>query len=462
MCYPVPDCDPHKVDKTMLAAPTGEDTASRRNIYPFRFDEQERMDHFSPPDHLPPFGNLPLFKSPPFDKEEPEDYDYGPTDFPETFPQSLFVPTQSSPSSNKVFSVSRGSDRPDRTSALQSFDRQSKLELRERYGVHDHPADREEVTESPQSVEQSSIRPHMHKDATTSWQPSQGLTSAKSVSFSDLTTQTDLENPLHALKSSDSFIFPLNRGLESDRHPEYPDMSPESTVQHQRGSETKTNQRNASDSVTPSGSKSQINVSHPVRGPDSQNNQQRQSDIVSFPLFMLKSPESPIHPQASSNGQKELQGTVAPDSEEGMDEEEMAEEEEEIVTFHGAAGPDGRDVPYKVKQAQQERIHEGSESSDPTSSYEKTTPGPSTSSLRRPEYLTNPMVHYITTTRPPVRVKLNESEPSRQPGQRLFNLHSEDQEEVTEVEEEREDRPVLLVKPDAGKMEEDGDFYFRM
>lgn len=436
MCYPVPDCDSHKVHKPMLAAPTEEDTASRRNRF------KGHVDQSSTPYH--PNGNLPIFKSSSLDKEESEDYDYGPTDFSETYPQSLVFPTQSS-SPNKVISVSRGSDRPDRTSVLQSFDRQSKLELREQYRVHDHPTDIGGVTESPLRVEKSTVRPHMHKDTTASGQPS-----VQSVTFSDLTTQTDLENPLHALKSLDSVIFPLTQGLGSEKHPEYPHMSPESAV-HERSSETKTHHKNASDSVTPRGSKSQINVSHPVKGTDSQTNQQRLSDRVNFPLYMLRSSESPIHPQSSSDGQTELQGTVAPHSEEGVDEEEMeVEEEEAIVTFRSVTGPEGRDVPYKIKSVQQERSHEESESSDPTSSYEKTTPEPSTSSLRSPEYLTTPMVHSMTTAQPPVRFQLGESEPSRKPGQRLFNLHSEKEEEVTE-KEERKDRPVLVVKPDGGK-----------
>ncbi|XP_029288181.1 fibulin-2 isoform X2 [Cottoperca gobio] len=433
MCYPVSDCDPQKVLKPMLPAPTGEVTASRHNSHLYRFDQQGSMDQFSIPHDLLPNGNLPLFKSSPLDKKESEDYDYNPTDFPETNPQSLFLPTQST-SSNKVISVSRGSDGPDRTSAFLSFDRQSKLELRERHIVHVHPADREEVTESPLRVEQTTIRPLMHKDATTSWQPSKGLTSAQSVSVSDLTTQTDLENPLHALKSSVSVIFPLSRGLGSEKHPEFPHMSPESAVHNQKSS--KTHNQNASDGVTPRGSKSQINISHPVRGTDSQTNQQRRKDKVNVPLYMLKIPDSLIHPEAISNGQEELQGTISPYKE--------VEEKEKLVTFHSVTGPEGWDVPDKIKSAQQEIIHEESESSDPTGRHEKTTPEPSNSSPRRPEYLTTPMVLNINTTNPPVRVKLNSSEPSRKPFQRLFNLHSEDQ------KEERTDPPVLLVKPDGG------------
>ncbi|KAI3369244.1 hypothetical protein L3Q82_007787 [Scortum barcoo] len=143
MCYPVPDCDLQKVYKPMLAAPTEEDTASRHNRF------EGHIDQSSTPYN--PNGNLPIFKLPSPDKEEPEDY--GRTDFSETYPESLVFPTQSS-SHNKVISESQVSDGPDLTSARQSFNRQSKLELREQYRVHDHPTDREKVTESPQKVEQ--------------------------------------------------------------------------------------------------------------------------------------------------------------------------------------------------------------------------------------------------------------------------------------------------------------------
>ncbi|XP_023280510.1 fibulin-2-like [Seriola lalandi dorsalis] len=445
MCYSVPDCDSEK------APATKEDTV-RRPGYPNMFDQQGNTDQFSTPYHPLPNGNLPLFKSP-LDKE-PEDYDYGPTDLPEKYPQSLVLPTQSF-SSNKVISVSGGSDRSDRTSALQSFDRHGKLELREHYGVHDHPTDKEEVTENPPGEEQSTARPHMHEDTTTSWQSSQGLTSPQSVSFSDLSRQTDLENPLHAHRSLGADIFTVNQGLQGETHSEYPHMSSESVVHHQRSSETQTHHQNASDSVTPRGSSSRIDVSHPVRGTESNVNQERQSDTVNFPTYTQRSPESVIHPQASSNGQKELQGTVTPDGEEGVDAEEMEEEEkeeeeeeEEMVTFPSVIEPEEEDVSFKIKT-------EGTESSDPTSSYKKTTPEPGTSSPTGPDFHTTPMVHFITTTSTqlPVRVKMDESQPSRKPGQRLVKPHSEDREGVKErvtEEEEEKDRSILLIKPDEG------------
>lgn len=432
MCYPVPDCDPKKVHKPMLAASTEEDTASRRDSYPYTLDQQGHTDQFSTTYHLPPNGNVPLFKSSPLDKEEQEDYDYGPTDFPETYPQSLLVPTQRSHSS-KVISVVRGSDRPERVSAFQSFDRGSKLELVERYGVHDHAAE-EEVTETPQST----VVPHMHEDTTTAWQHTQ--TSVQNVSFDEKSPWTDLENPLHAHTSLDSPTSPLNQGLEKgEKHSKYPHMISETVVNN---SVTMAHHQNASDSVRPRGSNSQIDVSHQVGGAESQSSQQSQSE---------------------SNSHKGLQYTVAPGSEEEVDENIMEEEqEEEIVTFQSVTESEGKDVPYKIKSAQQERRDKESESSDPNSSYQKTTPEPSTSSPREVEYHTTPTVPFIatattatTTSQLPVKVKLDESQPSRKPGQRLFNLHSKDtqevEEEVIEKEEERKDRPVLLIKPDGGE-----------
>uniref|UniRef100_A0A3Q3W8Q3 Uncharacterized protein n=1 Tax=Mola mola TaxID=94237 RepID=A0A3Q3W8Q3_MOLML len=88
MCYLVPDCNPENIQKPVLAAPTEKD--NRDNSYPYRFDQQGRMDHSEPYGRLPPFKFLPL------DKEEPKGYDYGPTVFPETFPQSSVFPTPSS------------------------------------------------------------------------------------------------------------------------------------------------------------------------------------------------------------------------------------------------------------------------------------------------------------------------------------------------------------------------------
>lgn len=417
----------------MLTASTEEDTVGRRDSYPYTIDQQGHTNQFSTTYHLPTNGNVPLFKSSPLDKEEQEDYDYGPTDLPETYPQSLHVPTQPS-SSSKVISVIRDSDRPERVSPFQSFDRGSKLELVERYGVHDHAAE-EEGTETTQSTG----RPHMHEDTTTAWQHSQSQTSVQNVSFEDKGPSTHIENPSHTHTSLDSTILPLNQGLEKgEKHSKYPHMISEGVV---RNSVTMAHHQEESDSVRPTGSNSQINVSHQV-GAESQSDQQSQSE----------------------SSHKGLQYTV-PGSEEELEENNMEEEqEEEIVTFQSITESEGKDVPYKIKSAQQEISGKDSESSDLNSSYQKTTAEPSTTSPRKVEYHTTPMVPFIatattmittTTTQLPVKVKLDESQFNRKPGQRLFNLHGKDrqdvEEDVMEEEEERKHRPVLLIKPDGGK-----------
>lgn len=466
MCYQVPDCDPDKVHKPMLPASTDDFMVNGRDGYPYEFDRLGPVDPFSTTYNLPSNGNLPLFKPSQMDKEEAEDYDYGPTEFPETYPQSLVFPTQS-PSLNRVIAVSRDSGRPDRTSAFQGFDRRSKLELREHYGVRDHPAEIKEVTENPQRKEDNTVRPHAQEDATTSWQQSQGLTSVQSISFSDLNTETDLENPLHAHKTLGTVIFPLTRDFGSEILPEYPQLGSETAVHHERSSKAKTHPQNASDSVTVRGSEIQINISPPVPGTENQINQQRPSDRVDFPLYTLRGQETPIHPEVTLNGEIQLQGTFTP-YEEGADEdreEEEEMEEEETVTLENVAEPEEEDVLYDDESEEQERSHEEADSSYLVDSYETTTTKPSTSSPTWPEFTTTPAVQFITTTTPPppspppppppVKVRLDESQPSRKPDQRLVDLHSEDKEEVpeevTENEREREDRPVFLDTPDESK-----------
>lgn len=416
MCYPVPDCDPKKVHKPMLATSTEEVTASRRNNYPYTLDQQGHTNQFSTTYHLPPNGNVPLFKSLPLDKEEQDDYDYSPTDFPETYPQSLLVPTQPSPFS-KIISVIRGPNRPERVSPFQSFDKGSKLELVERYGVHDHVAE-EEVTDTPQST----VGPQTHEDTTTAWQHLQSQT----VSFGDKSAWTDLEDPAHAHTS-------LTQGLEKvEKHSKYPHMiservhTPVTTARHD----------NASDSVTPTGSNSQINVSHRVAGAES---------------------------QSEFNSHRGTQYTVSPGIEEEVDENDTEEEQdEEIVTYRSVTESEGNDASYKMESAQQERNNEESESGDPNSSYEQTVSEPSTSSPTQAGYHTTSLVPLTatatmttsttTTTQLPVKVKPDESRFSRKPGQRLFNLHSKDTQDVEEeVMEKEEERPVLLVTPDGGE-----------
>ncbi|XP_058487669.1 fibulin-2 isoform X2 [Solea solea] len=421
MCYPVPDCDSEKVHKPMLAVPTVEDTVSSH----YKFDHQDRTDQFSTPYHILPNGNLPLFKPSSFDKDESDDYDYDPT--PESYPKTLAFPTRSPPF-RKVTSVSGGSATPGRNPATLSLERQSKFELRERYGVHDHPADEEDVTEPPRTEQQSTVRSHMHEDTTTSWQASQGLTSAQRVSVSDQSPQTDLENPIHAQRSLGSVIFPLNQGLESE-NPPHESSERESPVHIQRSLQHKTHDKNALDSVLPRGSNGHINVSHPVRSTE--------SPKVSLSLHTLESPETPVLSRSSSNDHIELEGTVQPDSEGGVDAEEMEEEEKELVTLLSVT---------------EQKSYVEPENIDPTSSNTKTTPEFSTISPRRPEENTTPMVHFLmtTTSQIPVKAVLDEAEPSREP--HLFNLHSEDKEEVKDevMEEEKTHQPVSPNQPNEG------------
>ncbi|XP_068598546.1 fibulin-2 [Brachionichthys hirsutus] len=424
MCYPVPNCDPQEVKKPMLSTLSEED--------PYGSDQQESTSH-----DFPLTGSLPLFKLSSEDKEESEGYDYSPTDFPETHPQSLVYPTLPS-ISNKVTSVSKGSDRPDSKSALQRLSGQSTLELKERYGVHDHSADKE-VTESPLRVEHSTIGSHVHKNDDASWQPSQGIGSIESVTASDLTRQKEFGEPLHNLNSSDGAIFQLNQGRGSEKHSEHPHRISED--QTHGGSESKKHHLKESETVTSRDPQSNANFSHPVRGPGSQSNQLKQSDKVSFPLHSPRSTESPNHQR------KEVHGTVAPDHEEGGDEGEV--DEENIVTLHGVQGPEGGDVPYKIKPTPQETRNQESESSRPISNQEKATPEPSTSSFRTPEHLATPTFTSITTnTQPPERITMREREPSRRPGQGLFTLHSEDQDPAPEKDQRKD--PVLLVRPVGG------------
>ncbi|XP_029358897.1 fibulin-2 [Echeneis naucrates] len=429
MCYPVPDCDLKKDHKPMLAAATKEVTARRRSGYSNRFDQQRFTDHFSSPYHPLPNGKLHLFKQ----IKEPEDYDYGPTNLPETYPQYLVFPTLSF-SSKKVSSMSGGSDQNQgRNSAIQNLDRQAKLELREQYGVHEHSPDKEKVSENPLSNEQSTVRLQMHEDTTTSWQLTQGPTSVQSVSVNDLSLRTDSENPLDAHRS---YI------QEEEKHPDH--MTGEGVTQYQRGSEVKTHHQSTSDNILHRGSHNQI--SQPVRGAESQTNKHRQSETVNFQLYTVTSPENTIHPQAS--GQKVLQGSVTPDSDAGLSAKEM----EKMVTPQTVTEPEEEDVSFTMQSAQQERSHEDTKSTESRLSTSPTT---------RSNFQISPSVNvdFITTTaaQPPVRSTLDETELSSKPAQKLFNPHNKDREEVKAegTEKEEIDQTFSFTRPDESVSSED-------
>lgn len=383
MCYPVSDCDPKEVHKPMLAAAAEEHAAGTRDSYPYLFDEHRK--HISTTYHHVPNGNAPLFKSPPLEKEEQEDYDYGPTDFPEPYPQSLPFPTLPS-SSAKVISLFR--DKSERVSAFQNFDRGSKLELIERYGVHDHPADKQEVTETPQST----VRPYMQGDTTAAWHHSQGLTSVQSVPFVDQSPLTHLDSPAHE-HSLTAVTSPLNQDVGGETHPKYPRVISESEIDPYV---TIAHHQTASESVIPRGPNSQSHVSHQVKGEQS---------------------------EAESNHPEEVQSIVAPESEDDLEADDGKDEDEEKATLQI-----GKDVAYSIKPAQQE---------SQGSSYEKTTAEPSTDTPWGVEDHTTPIVP-AATTQQPVSVELDESGPSSKPEQRLVNIQVNQMKEAEEAEKRKE------------------------
>ncbi|XP_072239043.1 fibulin-2 isoform X2 [Leuresthes tenuis] len=428
MCSRVP-CDSPKVYEH-----TEDDTSSRRDSNPYRFDQQRPMYQFSTPSRPPLSGYLPLFKLPLIDKEDSEDYDYSPTDITDTYPQFLVPPTQSSISYNKALSIFQGSGRLDGTSTLSRLNIQGKMELRERHGVHDHPTDREEVTESPFSVELGTGSPHL--EPTISWQLSQGLTSIQSVSFSDLSPPTDLEKQVDAHRSLESVEFPLNQSLPCEFPLEYPDVNFNSAVQHQRDSEKVAHLQNASESVMP--------VSQ-MRSTEALPTREEDSERVEFPRYMLRNVETPVHSQSSTNDSKKLHG---PDDRTLLNEDHIEEEkEEQKVNFQSFTGPEGKDVPYLSKSEQLERLHEDSEISNPTSSYEKIRSDPSSASTKMLEYQKSPLPNFITTTTQlPLRLILDEGLP-------MGNLpHITGREKVKSEEKKEEEEgsrlPVSHVKPE--------------
>ncbi|XP_029006997.1 fibulin-2 [Betta splendens] len=389
MCYPVSDCDPEEVHRPIAASATEENAASRRDRYPYTSDETSHRKHLTTTYHHAPNGKVPLLESPPLDKDETGDYDYGQTDFPETHPQSPPLTILPS-SSDRVIPLFR--DRSDRDSAFLNFDGESKLELIERYGVHDPPANKNEVTEHPQSTD----RPYTHGDTTTAWQHPQGSASVQSVPSDDQSPQSHLGSPWdeHSLRS---VTFPLNQDLGTETHPKYPQVVPESET-----NPSAAYHQNASDSVVPRRSHSQSNVSHWVGDVEGQTNEQS---------------------GAESDHAKESQSIVAPDSE----EEVNANDAEKDGDNQKVAVQSGKAVAYNTEPAQQE-------SED--SSYERTTPKPSTDTLRGPEDNTTPMAPATTTTtQTPVRLELKESGPSTK---------------LEEDEAKKRNEPVLLMQPDEG------------
>ncbi|KAM9813526.1 fibulin-2 [Neosynchiropus ocellatus] len=130
MCYTVSDCEPGKHQK--LTAATAEDGVSARG-------QQGQLS---------PDGELSLYTPIFLEKEPPEDYEYGLTDLPETFPVE---------GSSTEGPVSKG----------QSSNRRGKLELKEKSASQDQSVSREGVVASPST--HSTVSPPSLDDGSASW-----------------------------------------------------------------------------------------------------------------------------------------------------------------------------------------------------------------------------------------------------------------------------------------------------
>ncbi|XP_072521507.1 fibulin-2 isoform X2 [Salminus brasiliensis] len=145
MCYPIPDCDPRKVQKPMLATTTEANPTGRHQNDPVRhiFNPQGSRASFSKPFPVSHRDNLPPFKLNPQEsqieeeeedeEEEEEDYDYSTTDSLEPSLHELASPTEPS-----NISVSY----PENVTPHQAIHRGTKQELRERLGFHEATTDR--------------------------------------------------------------------------------------------------------------------------------------------------------------------------------------------------------------------------------------------------------------------------------------------------------------------------------
>lgn len=412
MCYPVPDCDPQKVDRSMLAGPAEGNPASRRSTFPYGFAQNPHADQTSTEFHPLANGNLPLFKLSPLETEEPDEYDYDPTDFPETFPQSLVLPTTSPSSSsssshplNNVESLYRES--VNRTFELQSSPRQGKQELRERYGVHDYPSGGVKVT---QDIEHSTAGPRQHV-----------VTSGQGSSFMEQTTDSDSKNSTHTRKTLGSFTFPLIKETLGQKNPEDLQVNVEKSVPLLTAPETTT--QNPSDIPTTRGSNTLINVT------DTQTDQQEASAGTHFPLYVQEPTHPPVLSQTGSTAQN------------GLNVDAVEEEEDEDVTTESVTRDNGSDQPDRIQSPPSEGGHE-----------EET----STSLLGMPQHHTTPTVQLTSTAvQTSSGAEPVESEPNETPGDRLDNFHSSSgeervKEEEPETEEDSERRPVLFIKPEEG------------
>ncbi|KAI4878330.1 hypothetical protein NFI96_010151 [Prochilodus magdalenae] len=139
MCYAVPNCDPSKVHKPMLATTTEENLPWKhqkdhiRNI----FNHQSSRGSISKPFQVSHSDNLPAFKlNPPGrhmdEEEEEEDYDYPTTDSLQPSMHDIVSPTESS-----IISAFY----PENVTSRQASQKETKQELRERFGFHEGTTD---------------------------------------------------------------------------------------------------------------------------------------------------------------------------------------------------------------------------------------------------------------------------------------------------------------------------------
>ncbi|XP_031423456.1 fibulin-2 isoform X2 [Clupea harengus] len=163
MCYPVPDCDPSKVEKPVLATTTEENVHKRPQGNPlqFIFQHQGPRDSLSKPFRLAHGDTLPLFTQHPnnLDDDEEADYDYMPTDTPGPPLVDLAAPTESS-----IISVSY----PESFTPRVGLHRDMKQELRETFAVHHEATSQIETTHAPTTLQETTLQ-HHREVTTASW-----------------------------------------------------------------------------------------------------------------------------------------------------------------------------------------------------------------------------------------------------------------------------------------------------
>ncbi|XP_072308126.1 fibulin-2 [Eucyclogobius newberryi] len=340
MCYPVPDCEPEKVHEPLLIGAPQDESEIQHNTYPYIVDPQDHMGQFPTPHQLLPEGNLPLFKAA-MDTEELEDYDYGPTDFPDTYRPSLGTFAPFNNENNLV---------------AQNGHQINKLELKEHYGVHNSFATiAERPTRVPTTPEETTHQPLDYEDATTSLKPS----------FTDL---TDFKHLLKEHQYFGSFVLPLKKELGSDKLLQEPDF--DNSVNLHESSEDK-DQTSLSEQINSSRSQENFNV---LKG-------------INLSPYTLKTPFQ--HTKVSPTAGPEEQFQV-----------EYYNEGEEIVHLQNVTGHQDSNVLYNVKPDTQEHDNEKPESRNVFANYGETVPKSFSTFLQ-----TTTTAYLTTTDKPLLHLK---------------------------------------------------------